>query len=97
LVKIPVDKPDNPKEALVWKTITNATAVESAILKRQQLHFSQVKATPFACQPLTDVFNWSDTSTTAGLVLNNQYIPSHDVESQTNKLLKCCYLKLPEP
>jgi hypothetical protein len=84
-VKIPVDKPDNPKEALVWKTITDATEVESAILERQQLHFSQAKATPFACHPLTDVFNWSGTSTTAKLVLNNQYIPSHD--KQTAQML----------
>jgi hypothetical protein len=77
---------------------SDATEVESAILERQQLHFSQAKATPFvACQPLTNVFNWSGTSATAELVLNNQYVPSHDVESQTNKLLKCCYWKLPGP
>jgi hypothetical protein len=96
MVKIPVNKPDNPKEALVWKTITDATEVESAILERQQFNFSQAKATPFACQSVTNVFNWSGTSATAELVLNYQYIPSHDIESQTNKLLKCCYRKLPE-
>jgi hypothetical protein len=88
MVKIPVDKPDNPKEALVWKTITKAKEVESGILERQQLHFSQAKATPFACHPPSQVFAWSDTSDTAELVLNNQFVPSYDVESQTNKLLK---------
>jgi hypothetical protein len=65
MVKIPVDKPNNPKEALVFITITDATEVESAILERQKLHFSQAKDTPFAQPPLTQVFNWSGTSDTA--------------------------------
>jgi hypothetical protein len=46
MIKVPVDKPDKPKEALVWKTITNATNVETAILNQQKLHISDKPKTP---------------------------------------------------
>jgi hypothetical protein len=62
MAKIPVGKPDNSKKpSLVWKTFTDTMEVESNILERQQLNFSQAKATPFACHPLTQVFHWSGT------------------------------------
>jgi hypothetical protein len=57
MIKVPVDKPSQPKEALVWKTITDATEVETAILNQQKLHFSQAKDTPFAREPLKSIFN----------------------------------------
>lgn len=63
MVKIPVNKPNNPAEALFWKIVTDATKVESATLELQQLHFRQAKATPFPCCPLTQVFNWLVSAT----------------------------------
>jgi hypothetical protein len=84
MIKFPVDKPAKPKEALVWKTITNATGVETAILNQQKLHFSQAKDTPFAKEPLKNIFNWSGTSHHAEPVLSRQFNPPprHHVSSR---------------
>jgi hypothetical protein len=92
MIKVPVDKPDKPKEALVWKTITNATDVETAILNQQKLHFSQAKDTPFAKEPLKHIFNWSGTSHHAERVLSRRHHVSSRPAPPT--LLKP---KLPEP
>jgi hypothetical protein len=70
MIKVPVNKPSHPEEALVWKTITNATEVETAILNKQKLHFNQAKDTPFAREPLESIFNWSGTSPQAERVLS---------------------------
>jgi hypothetical protein len=96
MIKVPVDKPNNPKEALIWKTITDATDVETAILNQQKLHFSQAKDTPFAREPLKDIFNWSGTSHHAERVLSSQHVSPYNVTSQTDRLLQSCYRKLPE-
>jgi hypothetical protein len=84
MIKVPVDKPDKPKEALVWKTINDATDVETAILNQQKLHFSQAKDTPFAKEALKNIFNWSGTSHHAERVLSQQFTPPprHHVSSR---------------
>jgi hypothetical protein len=106
MIKVPVDKPDNPKEALVWNTITDATNVKTAILSQEKLpailsqeklHFNQAKDTPFAQAPLTNIFNWSATSPQAEHVLSRQFNPPYDITSKTDCLLQQCFRKLPEP
>jgi hypothetical protein len=91
MIKVPVDKPDKPKEALVWKTVTDKTDIETAILNQQKLHFSQAKDTPFAEEPLKHIFNWSATSHHAERVLSRQFTsPPHDITSQADRLLQHC-------
>jgi hypothetical protein len=97
MIKVPVDKPNQPKEALVWKTITNATEVETAILNQQKLHFSQAKDTPFAREPQKSIFNRSGTSPQAERVLSRRHVTPYNITSTTDRLLLCCYCKLPEP
>jgi hypothetical protein len=97
MIKVPVNKPSQLKEALVWKTITDTIGVKTTILNQQKLHFSQAKDTPFTRKPLKSIFNWSGTSPQAERVLSQQHVSPYNITSTTDQLLQCCYRKLPEP
>jgi hypothetical protein len=85
MIKAPVDKPDKLKEALVWKTITDATNVETAILNQQKLHFSQAKDTPFAKEPLKNVSSTGQTpATTQNVSSPDNSTPPHNITSQAD-------------
>jgi hypothetical protein len=83
--------------AIVWKSITDAINMETAILNKQQkLHFSQAKDTPFTQEPLKNIFNWSGTSHQAERVLSRQFNLLYNITSQADQLLQHCYQNLPE-
>jgi hypothetical protein len=90
LVKVPTDLPDKPKEAKEWRTVTEPDEIEQLIMERQQVHFGQASPTPFANAPLKSTFNWTGTSPEVQAVLNDDYVPSHKVDFQSNRILQSC-------
>jgi hypothetical protein len=90
LVKVPTDLPDKPKEAKEWRIVTEPDEIEQLIMKRQQVHFGQASPTPFVNTPLKSTFNWTGTSPEVQVVLNGDYVPSHKVDSQSNRILQSC-------
>jgi hypothetical protein len=95
LVKVPTDLPDKPKEAKEWRTVTEPDEIEQLIMERQKVHFGQATPMPFVNEPLKSTFSWTGTSPEVEVVLNGNYVPSHTVDSQSNRILQSCTQKMP--
>jgi hypothetical protein len=75
--------------------VTEPDEIEQLIMERQKVHFGQASPTPFANAPLKSTSNWTGTSPEVQVVLNGDYVPSHKVDSQSNRILQSCTQKMP--
>ena len=56
-------------ETIGWKTIVDATEIETKLLERNRAHYGQASETPFASSPLSDLVGHSGTTDYATSVI----------------------------
>jgi len=81
----------DPKEAQIWKTITDPTEIEQYLLMRNQIHFGQAKGTPFTTEPLQSSLDWGATTTTVDELLEGTYVPPNNFPSLCKAVLASCH------
>jgi hypothetical protein len=75
--------------------VTESDKIEELIMEPQKVYFGQATPTPFVNEPLKSTLNWTGTSPEVQVVLNGDYVPSHRVDSQSNRILQSCTQKMP--
>ena len=80
----------NPKEAEIWRSITDPREIEYYLLLRNRLHFGQAHGSPFTVEPLATDIPWEADSSPTEDILNGTYIPSHQVSTLCKEVLYAC-------
>ena len=72
-IQVPLNSNINPKECTTWKEVTEPSAINEYILRRNQTHFGQANSTPFNIFPLKDQIPFSGIGETSDLILDGEY------------------------
>lgn len=75
VIKIPINKPDQPKQAKQWKTIDNPEDITKYIIQQNHSHFRQAKDIPFNLPQLSSEINFKAATATSDLILEGDYSP----------------------
>ena len=82
---------EDPKEATVWRTVTDPQDIEHYLMLRNCQHFGQAHGTPFTIPPLSNEIDWTATTRASEEVLSGTYTNTTQLTELCKQLLHQCH------